>query len=56
MVGGLDKMPRTDKRPLAEINIQKPGKITTLDEIKFKKIAERKMIINTLISLAGEKR
>ena len=36
-------MPRTDERPLAEINIQQPGKITPIDEIEFKKIVERKL-------------
>ena len=46
-------MPRTDERPLAEINIQHPGKITPikidlarLEEIKFKKIREKKLKFN----------
>ena len=36
------------EKPLAEINIQKPGKITSLDEIKFNKIVEKKLRSNKL--------
>ncbi len=45
-------MPRTDKRPLAEINIQTPGKITPIEEPKLKELREKKL--KTIISLAGE--
>ncbi len=48
-------MPRTDKRPLAEINIQTPGKITQIKELEIKNIPEKKLkIVKTFISLAGE--
>ena len=50
-------MPDKSKKPLAEINIQKPGKITSIEEIQFKKVQEIKMKkIKTLIAFTGEKR
>ena len=39
-------MHKTDERPLAEINIQHPGKVTPIAEIEFKKILERKLKFN----------
>ena len=37
-------MPRTDIKPLAEINIQKPGKITPIKrKVELKKIPEKKL-------------
>ena len=37
-------MPRTDIKPLAEINIQKPGKITMIERpMELKKIPEKEL-------------